>query len=128
MAASVLAPLGERARTGAVVGFQTSLGTLAAGTSGWAGWVTALAPDANGQNAILKARSWVNARTPDKLLGDEQAGWASWITPAPTGASAAEAALEQQSQAMLRMGQVTESGAAAGQILASLAVEVTESG
>ena len=111
---------GASALTGAVVGFQTSLGTLAPGTSGWAGWVTALASDANGQNAILKARSWVNARTPDKLLSDEQAGWASWITPAPTGASAAEAALEQQSQAMLRMGQVTESGAAAGQILAAI--------
>ena len=49
------------------------------------------------------------------------ANWQAWLTPAPAGASTLEAALALQSQVMLRMGQVTEAGAANGQILASIA-------
>jgi MYXO-CTERM domain-containing protein len=107
--------------TDAVPGFQSSLGTLAAGATAWVGWGTVLAPDANGSAAIDAMRAWVNGRTPDQLLAAEVAGWASWVTPSPAGASALESALAQQSQVVLRMGQVQETGAAQGQILASVA-------
>jgi MYXO-CTERM domain-containing protein len=107
--------------TGAAEGFQTTLGTLSQGQSGWAGWLTVLAPDGNGQSAVETARAWVGSQTPDQVLAAEQAGWASWITPAPTGASDLEAALDQQSQAILRMAQVTEPAPAYGQILAAIA-------
>jgi len=107
--------------TGAVVGFQTSLGTLAAGGSGWAGWVTVLAPDANGAAAVSAARTWLASETPAQALAAEQAGWTSWIKPAPSGADAFETAVDQQSQVILRMAQVAEPGAAKGQILAAIA-------
>jgi GH15 family glucan-1,4-alpha-glucosidase len=109
--------------TGAAEGFQSSLGTLAAGTSAWVAWVTALAPDANNaEAAIVTAQSWFTAQggTPATVLAAEQAAWASWVKPAPTGASVTEAALDQQSQVILRMGQVAETGQGDGQILASL--------
>ena len=106
--------------TDAVLGFQSSLGTLATGQSAWAGWVSALAPDANGQNAIQTAQTWLAGRTPAKVLSDEQAAWDAWRKPSPAGASMLESALDQQAQAILRMGQVTETGAAAGQILAAV--------
>ena len=107
--------------TGAVPGFQSSLGTLAAGATAWTGWITVLAPDANGQNAIDAVRTWVAGRAPAKLLSDEVAGWQAWTTPVPKGASAAEAALDLQAQVVLRMGQVQETGAGHGQMLASVA-------
>ena len=106
--------------TGAVEGFQSSLGTPAAGAVAWAGWIAVLAPDANGAGAITTARAWMNGRSPAQLLAAEQAAWAAWIKPAPAGARSEEAMLHQQSQAILRMGQVTESGAAGGQILAAI--------
>lgn len=105
----------------AVAGFQSSLGTPSQGSATWVGWLTVLAPDANGATAVDRVRAWVAGRTPDKLLADEEAGWQSWLEPAPSGASASEAALDAQSQVMLRMGQVQESGPAQGQILASIA-------
>jgi hypothetical protein len=107
--------------TDAVPGFQSSLGTLAPGASAWAGWVTVLAPDAQGSAAVDRVRAWVSGRTPDKLLADELSAWSSWITPAPKSASPLEAALAAQSQVVLRMGQVQESGGSKGQILASVA-------
>jgi hypothetical protein len=107
--------------TDAVPGFQSSLGTLASGTSAWVGWATVLSPSADGASAVDAVKAWVNGRTPDQLLAAEVSGWASWITPAPSGANALEAALAVQSQVVLRMGQVQESGSAQGQILASVA-------
>lgn len=107
--------------TDAVAGLQSSLGALAAGASGWAGWITVLAPDANGGGAVDRVRAWVNGRSPSQLLTGEMTGWASWITPAPSGASALESALAAQSQVVVRMGQVQEPGGAQGQILASVA-------
>lgn len=107
--------------TDAVAGFQSSLGTLASGTRTWAGWITVLAPDANGAGAVDRVRAWVNGRSAQQLLADETSSWASWVKPAPSGASAAEAALAAQSQVVLRMGQVTEPGTGQGQILASVA-------
>ncbi|HEX8793193.1 MAG TPA: glycoside hydrolase family 15 protein [Polyangiaceae bacterium] len=117
--------LGDDASSGvttdAVAGFQSSLGAPAQGASAWAGWITVLAPDANGASAVDRARAWVAGRTADKLLADELAGWQAWLKPAPTGASALESALSAQSQVTLRMGQVQETGPAQGQILASVA-------
>jgi GH15 family glucan-1,4-alpha-glucosidase len=109
--------------TGATEGFQSSLGALAAGASAWAGWVTVLAPNPNdGQAAIIAAQSWFTAQggTPEAVLGAEQTAWSTWVTAAPAGASATEAALHQQSQVILKMGQVAETGQGDGQVLASL--------
>jgi hypothetical protein len=107
--------------TDAVAGFQSSLGNLATGTSAWVGWLTVLAPDANGQNAIVRVRSWVAGRTADKLLSDEIAGWQAWTTPPPSSASALESSVALQAQVVARMGQVAEPGGGNGQILASVA-------
>jgi GH15 family glucan-1,4-alpha-glucosidase len=109
--------------TGATEGFQTSLGTLSSGDSAWVGWVTVLAPDPNnGQAAIITAQDWFTEQggSPDAVLEAEEAAWAAWITPAPSGANVTEAALHQQSQAILRMAQVAETGQGNGQLLASL--------
>ena len=70
--------------TDAVAGFQSSLGSLAASTPTWVGWLTVLAPDANGQAAIKRVRTWVNGRSADKLLADEVSAWQAWTKPAPT--------------------------------------------
>jgi GH15 family glucan-1,4-alpha-glucosidase len=105
----------------AVAGLQSSLGTPAANASTWVGWVTVLAPDANGGAAIDRVRSWVAGRSPDRLLSDEVASWQAWARPAPSGASALEASVAAQAQIVLRMGQVAEPGGGAGQLLASVA-------
>jgi hypothetical protein len=107
--------------TDAVAGFQSSLGTMATGATAWVGWATALSLANDGAGVVDAVRTWVNGRTPDKLLADEVTGWNTWVTPAPSGASAAEGALAQQSQVILRMGQVQETGSGQGQILASVA-------
>jgi hypothetical protein len=107
--------------TDAVPGFQSSLGTLATNASAWAGWITVLAPDANGASAVDTVRAWAGGRSPSKLLSDEIAGWQAWTTPPPSGASPAEAELDVQAQVVLRMGQVQETGGGKGQILASVA-------
>lgn len=112
---------GSGVMTDAVAGFQSSLGTPAQGSSVWAGWITVLAPDANGAAAVDRVRTWAAGRTPDKLLADEVSGWQAWLKPAPASASALESALAAQAQVTLRMGQVQESGPAQGQILASVA-------
>jgi hypothetical protein len=106
--------------TDAVAGFQSSLGSLAAGTPTWAGWLTVLAPDANGQAAIERVRTWVDGRAPAKLLSDEVSAWQAWTKPAPGGASTEEAAVALQAQTAIRMGQVAEPGGGLGQILASV--------
>jgi MYXO-CTERM domain-containing protein len=106
--------------TDAVAGFQSSLGSPATGSATWAGWLTVLAPDADGQSAIERVRTWVAGRTPQQLLSDEVTAWQAWTTPPPAGASAAEAADALQAQTQLRMGQVTEIGGGSGQILASV--------
>jgi GH15 family glucan-1,4-alpha-glucosidase len=109
------------ATTDAVAGFQSSLGTPAANAGAWAGWVTVLAPDANGGAAVDRVRAWVAGRSPDKLLSDEVAAWQAWTKPAPNGASTLESSVAAQAQVVLRMGQVTEPGTGAGQLLASVA-------
>jgi len=107
--------------TGAVEGFQQTIGTLAQGATAWAGWVSILAPDPNNAQAgVITARTWQNSQTPAQILSSEQAFWSSWIKPPPAGASATEAALDQQSQVILKMAQVTEPAPAYGQIMAAI--------
>ncbi|HEY8087543.1 MAG TPA: hypothetical protein VIF09_06860, partial [Polyangiaceae bacterium] len=107
--------------TDAVAAFQSSLGSPASSSTSWAGWVTILAPDANGAAAMGRMRSWLAGRTPDHVLGDEVAAWQSWTHAAPTGATSLESSVAAESQVMLRMGQVSEAGGGSGQILASVA-------
>ncbi|HEX3345414.1 MAG TPA: glycoside hydrolase family 15 protein, partial [Polyangiaceae bacterium] len=109
------------ATTDAVAGFQNRLGTPAANTPAWAGWLTVLAPDADGPAAIQRVRAWVAGRTPDALLAGEVSAWQAWTKAAPAGASTTEAAIALQAQTVLRMGQVAETGGGSGQILASVA-------
>jgi GH15 family glucan-1,4-alpha-glucosidase len=89
--------------------------------SAWAGWISVLAPDANGAAAVDRTRAWLAGRTPDQLLSDEIAGWQAWTNAPPSGASSLESSVALQAQVVLRMGQVAEPGGGAGQILASVA-------
>ncbi len=107
--------------SGAVAGFQTSLGSLAVGASQTVGWITVLDPGANGQGAAARVATWVNGRGAGQILSDEIAGWAAWQKAPPAGASVFESRVAAQSQAILRMGQVTEASPAGGQILAAIA-------
>ena len=89
--------------------------------SAWAGWFSALDPGADAQGAADAVRTWVASRTPDKILADEIAGWQAWQTAAPSGSSALESSVFAESQAMLRMAQVSAADASDGQILAAVA-------
>ncbi len=80
-----------------------------------------LDPGADAQGAVDAVRAWVASRTPDKILADEIAGWQAWQTAAPSGASALESSVFAESQAMLRMAQVSAADASDGQILAAVA-------
>ena len=102
-------------------GFQFSLGDIAANTPTYAGWFSVLAEDADAQSAVDAVRAFVSSRTPDKILADEISGWSAWQSSAPTGATTLESNVFAQSQAMLRMAQVSASDSSDGQILAAVA-------
>lgn len=104
-----------------VPGIQKTLGELAVGATGWAGFYAVLSPDNDAQSAADRTRAWIAGRAPEDLLAAEIADYAAWRTPSPSGLTDAEKALDQQAQAVLRMSQVREPGKANGQILASLA-------
>ena len=59
--------------TEAVVGFENSIGDLASGSSGWAGWLTVLSPN-DGADHVGNVQKWVAGRSPSALLTAEQAG------------------------------------------------------
>ncbi len=107
--------------TDAAAGFQFSLGDIAVNTPTYAAWFSVLAEDANGAAAVDAARTFAASRTPDKILADEISAWSTWRTNAPNGASTLESNLFAQSQAMLRMAQVSASDSSDGQILAAVA-------
>lgn len=109
------------ARNDAAAGLQASLGDLAVGASAWGGWYTVLDPAADAQAAADRVRTWLAGRSAATIYADEVAAWGTWQKPLPPGLSKDEASVWQTSQAVMRMAQVTESGAASGQILASLA-------
>ena len=120
-AGNLLDDSGVAVKDDQVPGFQQSLGDLAVNATGWAGWYSVLALDADAQPAVDRVRTFIANRTPKQIVDDEIAAWSSWRTAAPSGLSATEASLFAQSQAFLRMGQVTEPGKSDGQILASIA-------
>ncbi|HEX7604789.1 MAG TPA: alpha-amylase family glycosyl hydrolase, partial [Polyangiaceae bacterium] len=104
-----------------VPGLQAALGDLAVNATGYAAWYSVLAADADAQAGVDRVRTWIAGRAPKKLLDDEIAAWAAWRTPAPSAATPLEKAVYDQSQAILRMAQVSEAGKSDGQILASIA-------
>jgi Glycosyl hydrolases family 15 len=104
----------------AAAGLQWSLGSPASGQSAWAGSFVVLDSSGNVAPDIDAVQNWIAGRTPAQVLSDEQSAWQSWQTPPPSGASASESALYAQSEAVLRMAQVSEPGKPNGQILASL--------
>ena len=107
------------ATTDAVCGFQFSLGNIS--TPAYAGWFSILDPGADAQGAVDAARTFIASRTPDKVVADEIASFQSWTQAAPSGSTALESGVFLQSQAMLRMAQVSASDASDGQILAAVA-------
>ncbi|CAN5277860.1 hypothetical protein BH09MYX1_BH09MYX1_02850 [soil metagenome] len=112
---------GNGSKDDQVPGFQQSLGDIAINATVYAGFYSVIALDADAEPAVDRVRTFIASRTPKQLVDDEVAGWAAWRTAAPSGLSADETSLFAQSQAFLRMGQVTEPGKSDGQILASLA-------
>jgi len=105
----------------AAAGLQFSLGDLAQNGTAWAGWFSVLDPGGDAQSSVDSVRTFIGSKTPSQLLSAETSGWQSWLAAAPSGASALESALFSQSQAMLRMAQVSASDASDGQILAAIA-------
>jgi glycosidase len=105
----------------AAAGFQFSLGDLAPNASAYAGWFSVLDEGGDAQSSVDAARTFVASRTPDKILADEISAWNAWQTSAPTGSSALESNVFSESQAMLRMAQVSASDSSDGQILAAVA-------
>ncbi len=105
----------------AVAGFQASLSIPNVGDSAWAGWYTVDDLGADAEGAIGRMHTWVNGRSAAQILSDETSAWSTWVTPPPAVASELESALAKQAQAEIRMAQCNESGAANGQILASIA-------
>ncbi len=107
--------------TDVVPGLQKSLGDLAVGQTGWAGFYSVLSPNNDAQSAADRVRTWLAGRTPEQVYTAELADWKGWITPPPAALTGHERELEQASQVVLRMGQVREQGKPNGQMLASLA-------
>ncbi|MFH2005176.1 MAG: glycoside hydrolase family 15 protein [bacterium] len=104
----------------AVAGFQQDVGALAPGAS--ASWGVALGfaifGDVPGARGFLQ--TFLAGRDAETLLADEIAGWNGWRHGPPPGLTAAEQALWNQSEAILRMGQVREGGLSHGGVVASL--------
>jgi GH15 family glucan-1,4-alpha-glucosidase len=92
--------------------FQKSIGTLAAGASGW--WGAALLYEASGAGAktaaLARWNTFLGSRTPETLLQGVLDEWKSWRKAIPAGATkdSKENAIWRQSEAVLRMGQIRE--------------------
>lgn len=105
------------------VGFQH---TLDAG--GWMGMITAYVDNAADADAMATTlQTWVNARTPEKVLDDAKAEWTAWRKPPSADValcSENEQKLWRMSETVLRMGQVREPNTPTrknnGMVLASL--------
>lgn len=105
----------------AVSGYQFDLGALRAGASASIAMVIGWAPTGDSADLIARVDAWHAGRAPAALIADARAEWAAWIREGVLPASTpAEDRVALQSLAILRMGQVTESGTPNGQVLASL--------
>jgi GH15 family glucan-1,4-alpha-glucosidase len=104
----------------AVPGFEWDLSGLAPGATRTFAVVLAFRGD--GDAAALDAQLAALATDPAQLEADAQADWAAYQAGAtePAGLSPDEHAVYRRQLAILRMGQVRESGAGHGQIVASL--------
>lgn len=107
------------------VGFENRInsgGSFAAGSSVWFGVVIGFSDSSDEATLWNSVNSFIDSRTPQQLLEGETAWWNSWHSgeTLPAGLSTVESALYKQSTAVLKMGQVRESGQGSGQILASL--------
>jgi len=100
-------------------GFEWDLGTLSAGAEVTRGLVLSWS-DEDGLPG--RVASFVRGRDAATVLADEEADWTAFHDgeTLPASLSAAEAEVFAQSTAVLRMGQVRETGPGYGQILASL--------
>ncbi|MCA9628574.1 MAG: hypothetical protein KC766_12940, partial [Myxococcales bacterium] len=108
-------------RDDAVGGIQWSLGALDVGNSAWFGGFAVVDSGGDVLPRIQAVRSWLAARSPERLLNDERAAWQAWHAAGSyPSLQGAEKDLFEQSMAILRMGQVQEAGRGKGQILASL--------
>jgi GH15 family glucan-1,4-alpha-glucosidase len=101
-------------------GFAGAPVTLASGESVWMAASVLWALDEDAGPDVDALRTWVAGRSPQELLNAERAAWDAWHTDAPAGLTDEQRDLWLQSAAILRMGQVRETGPGFGQILASL--------
>lgn len=103
------------------VGLQWDLGRLGPGVTETRGVV--LSWDASGASALAsRVDDWVAGRSAEVVLAAELDDWDAFHASEtlPAGISADERAVALQSTAVLRMGQIRETGTGQGQILASL--------
>lgn len=104
--------------------FQRDLGSLAAGAT--ATWGVAVLFDADGDTARVRGAwdAFAAGRDAETILGDALAEWEAWRTPPIGGLTADERKVWRQSEAVLRMGVITEPYTAQiknhGMVLASL--------
>lgn len=104
-----------------VSGFQFDVGSLARGATAHIALAVAWAPSGDAAGTIAQLEAWQARRAPPELLTAARAEWAAWLRRGHLPVTQAdEAAVALQSMAILRMGQVTESGGPNGQMLASL--------
>jgi hypothetical protein len=112
-------------RNDAVSGFELDVrnrGTFPAGAVEHFAFAVAYAPDRDVASLAALLDAYRAGRAPDQILADERAAWRRWHLEGvwPVTMSADETEIAEQSLALLRTGQVRESGAPNGQIVASL--------
>ncbi|MCO7176971.1 glycoside hydrolase family 15 protein [Sporolactobacillus kofuensis] len=106
-------------------GFENRANQLNAGKSKWYGVIIGLNEDGNesrlSSDVLANAQTALSS-TPEALLKQEEDWWTKWHSTEkmPAGLSAQEQQIYRQSTAVLKMSQSRESGAAYGQVLASL--------
>lgn len=105
-----------------VSGFEMNGGRLAAGSTVRFAMAVGWAPGGDTASLIAAMDAYHAGRAPDVILAAERASWAAWLREGsrPATQDPAEMQVSLQSLAMLRMGQVRETGAPEGQIIASL--------
>lgn len=119
------APDGGRNADDAAVGYQWSL-SLDAGESQHVAVLVSVDHGNQFDAAFGRAQDFLQDVGAPGLLNRERNVWTNLVAAAPAGLSADEAAVYRQSEAVLLMGQVRESGRAGGQLLAALAPATTE--
>jgi len=105
-----------------VSGLQFDAGRMTMGSTQRFAFVVGWAPDGNATALEDQILAWQAGRVPDALLADERVAWSAWQREGtrPIASDAAEMQVSSQSLAILRMGQVLETGAPNGQMIASL--------